>query len=93
MYQTSTIERLSALRDGTSLGGALAGELEQAFEFLMSLRLKHQYEQIQAEKEPDNFIDPHSLGSLDRTLLKEAFKLIMRVQDTAMRSYSPWSVM
>lgn len=78
MYQTSTIERLSALRDGTSLGGALAGELEQAFEFLMSLRLKHQYEQIQAEKEPDNFIDPNGLGSLDRTLLQEAFKLIMR---------------
>lgn len=93
VYHTSTLERLSALRDSSSLGGALSGELEQAFEFLMSLRLKHQYEQIQAGKEPDNFIDPNSLGSLDKTLLKEAFKLIIRVQDTAMRSYSPWSVM
>ncbi len=93
VYHTSTIERLSALRDSSALGGALSGELEQAFEFLMSLRLKHQYEQIQAGKEPDNFIDPHSLGTLDKTLLKEAFKLIITVQDTAIRSYSPWSVM
>ena len=93
VYQTSTIERLSALRESSSLGGTLSGELEQAFEFLMSLRLKHQYEQIQAGKEPDNFIDPCSLGSLDRTLLKESFKLIGTVQDTAIRSYSPWSVM
>ena len=93
VYHTSTIERLTALRESSSLGGSLPGELEQAFEFLMSLRLKHQYEQIQAGKEPDNFIDPHGMGTLDKTLLKEAFKLITSVQDTTMRSYSPWSVM
>ena len=58
-----------------------------------SLRLRHQYQQIQEGREPDNFIDPQELGTLERTMLKGSFKLIMKVQEAAMKKYNPWMVM
>ena len=93
VYHTSTIERLAEVKDRGSSTGPFSDELEQAFEFLMSLRLRHQYQQIQEGREPDNFIDPQALGTLERTMLKGSFKLIMKVQEAAMKKYNPWMVM
>jgi len=87
VYHTSTIERLAELKGRSCSAGAHTEELEQAFEFLMSLRLRHQYRQIQEGAEPDNFIDPHGLGAMERTMLKESFKLIAAVQSTVMKKY------
>ena len=47
----------------------------------MSLRLRHQFQQIQEGTDPDNFIDPHDLGDMERTMLKAAFKLILSAQE------------
>ncbi len=59
----------------------------------MSLRLRHQYRQIQEGLEPDNLIAPSGLTKLDRTMLKETFKLISAVQDAVMKKYRSWMVM
>jgi len=72
---------------GTASGSA--DDLGQAFEFLMSLRLRHQFQQLQEGVDPDNFIDPLSLGVMDKTFLKEAFKLILSVQEKTIRKYCP----
>jgi CBS domain-containing protein len=93
VYHTSTLERLTEVKDRCCAAGSFSDELEQAFEFLMSLRLRHQYQQVQEGVEPDNFIDPRGLGTLDRTMLKESFKLIMTVQEAAMKKYGSWMVM
>jgi CBS domain-containing protein len=87
VYNTSTLERLSELRDRAGAVGESSGDLGHAFEFLLSLRLRHQYEQMQDGVEPDNLIDPGTLGTLDRTLLKEAFKLILSAQEAAVKRY------
>jgi CBS domain-containing protein len=87
VYLTSTVERLSELKDCPCTVGPFTGELELAFEFLMSLRLRHQYQQIQNGLEPDNYIDPQNLAELERSMLKSTFKLIEEVQEKAMKKY------
>jgi CBS domain-containing protein len=87
VYNTSTLERLMELRDRGGTVSKFSRELEQAFEFLLSLRLRHQFEQIQQGTEPDNHIDPFSLGTMERTQLKESFKLILTVQEAARQKY------
>jgi len=88
VYHSSTLERLSELKDLNSTVSPYTGELEQAFEFLLSLRLRHQYRLMQEGREPDNFIDPNGLGTLDKAMLKEAFKLILSVQEATIKKYA-----
>jgi CBS domain-containing protein len=93
VYATSTVARFMDLKDRRGTVSGFCDELEQAFEFLMSLRLRHQYRQIEDGTEPDNFIHPDELGVLDKKLLKEAFKLILSVQETARKNYGSLLVM
>jgi CBS domain-containing protein len=54
--------------------------LEEAFRFLWEIRLRHHVELMRAGKEPDDFVDPHELGSVARNGLKEAFRIVARAQ-------------
>jgi CBS domain-containing protein len=87
--ETSTIERLSELREKHTIVREYADELEHAFEFIMLLRMQHQFEQIGSGKEPNNFIDPNSLSNLERKMMKESFNLITRLQDIIKERYKP----
>jgi CBS domain-containing protein len=87
VYATSTLARLAELKGRTSTASPFAGELEDVFEFLMTLRLRHQYRQIEKVAEPDNFIDPRDLGSLDVRMLKEALKIVRSVQEAVRMQY------
>ena len=89
VFNTSTLERLMEVRQMKGTASGSADDLGQAFEFLMSLRLRHQFQQLQEGVDPDNFIDPLSLGVMDKTFLKEAFKLILSVQEKTIRKYCP----
>lgn len=94
VYQTSTQERFIELKGRTgSVVGECCRDLEQGFEFLMSLRLRHQFQQMQEGIEPDNFINPQELGVIEKRMLKETFKLILSVQDATMRKYGGYMVL
>ena len=93
VYNTSTLERLMELRGRSGTVSRFSQELEQAFEFLLSLRLRHQFEQIQLGIEPDNHLDPSCLGTMERTQLKESFKLILSVQEATVKKYGSLMVM
>jgi len=94
VYPTSTLARLLELKDRReTVVGTCARDLEQAFEFLMSLRLRHQFQQIEKGTGPDNLIDPDELGMLDKRLLKESFKLILSVQEALTKKYGPMMAM
>ena len=58
----------------------------------MSLRLRHQFQQIQEGIEPDNFINPDKLRNMEKVLLKEAFKLILSVQEKKRKKYHAWMI-
>ncbi len=87
--EVGTLDRIAALK---RLPGAMAehgDDLEQAFEFLSLLRIHHQYDQIEAGLEPDNFINPDKLSNLEKKTFKEVCQLISRIQDSLVKQYFP----
>ncbi len=88
--ETSTLGRIHALKDRHATVKEYAEGLEQAFEFIMLLRIHHQFEQIKEGTKPDNFINPNSLSNLEKKTLKEAFHLISKVQGTILERYKPF---
>ena len=71
-----TLGRLAASVHGGTLSRASGSELDEAFRFLMDLRLRHQAAQVRAGAAVDDFIDPHELGTIERSGLREAFRSI-----------------
>ena len=91
--ETSTIERIEALKTVHSVVRELGDEMAQIFDFLMLLRIHHQYELLKSGKEPDNFINPDDLTNLEKRTLKEACRIISQAQDSLAKQYSPGTVM
>ncbi len=85
--ETSTLERIDSLRNKHTVVRDYADEIIYAFEFLMLLRMRHQYEQVLQGNVPDNFIDPESLSNLEKKLLKDTFQLISKLQDILIERY------
>ena len=85
--ETGTLERLRTLRGSHTIVSRYGEELEQAFEFLMMLRIHHQHARVAAGREPDNFVDPNALGALERKTAREAFGLVARVQRLVIERY------
>jgi CBS domain-containing protein len=77
---TRTIDRLRDAAAAGALDGDLAVGLEEAFRLLWRVRLRHQADQLAAAEEPDDSVDPRSLGPLARRSLKEAFRMIGAAQ-------------
>jgi CBS domain-containing protein len=77
---TRTIDRLRASTGAGALEGDLAVGLEEAFRLLWRVRLRHQSDQQRAGLDPDDSVDPKTLGPLTRRSLKEAFRLIVAAQ-------------
>jgi len=85
--ETSTLERIEALRGMHTIVQEYADEFVQAFEFIMLLRILHQYKQLSAGTIPDNFINPNGLSNLEKRSFKDASRLIVKVQDTLIERY------
>lgn len=81
LAETSTTERLAALKTVHPIAMTAGDDLAHAFEFVSLLRIRHQHEQIAMDIEPDNFIDPRRLGSIELNSLKEICRLIARLID------------
>ncbi len=85
--ETSTLERIETLRSRHTIVEEYADDFEHAFEFIMLLRIHHQYQQISGGQEPDNFINPNRLSNLEKRSIKEAFQLISKIQDMIIERY------
>jgi CBS domain-containing protein len=88
--ETSTHGRIQALKDKHSIIKEYSSELEHAFDFLMLLRVQHQYGQIKEGIQPDNFINPDRLSSLEKKTIREAFHFISKLQDLIIEIYKPF---
>jgi CBS domain-containing protein len=85
--ETATVARIAALRERRALAASDAEELLQAFDFLLLLRLHHQFRQLSEGLPLDNFIDPRQLTHLEKRTLKEAFHVIARLQGHILERY------
>lgn len=84
---TNTFERLELIGESGLVDTGLLGDITEAYGFMMVLRIKN-YIQARAQgREPDNFLNPDGLGSLNRKLLKESFQVVGRAQDMLRRHY------
>ena len=76
----STPARLRAAAAVGTLDAGAAATLEEAFHFVLQLRLAHQVEQLRAGEDPDDLVRPADLSRVTRVSLREAFRTIAAVQ-------------
>lgn len=77
--ETNTLARLQVLAKEGCLSEELLAKAVNAYEMQMQVRLVHQLNQMDADQQPDNHIDPADLSELDRRLLRDAFEVIERL--------------
>ena len=74
--ETTTEKRIKILEQRKVLTSNMASELLEAFDVLCTLRLKSQLSKFHENKKMNNEIDTHSLGKIERDLLKDSFKIV-----------------
>jgi CBS domain-containing protein len=57
-------------------------DLREAYDFIVYLQISRHLDALAKGEAPNNFIDPGSLNSLQRKMLKESFAVIRRLQRT-----------
>ncbi len=80
IFETNTLDRISALVEKDVLSQAEADDLRDAFNVIMLVRIRHHVSVINRGGEPDNYVNPEELSIIQRTMLKEAFKAIDKLQ-------------
>lgn len=80
LEETNTIERLAAARAAGCFTDGEVGDVRQAYETIFHLRLQHQLERLAAGEAPDNLVDPYALPAAEQRRLREAFRVIRRLQ-------------
>jgi CBS domain-containing protein len=80
VFDTNTLDRISALVEKESLTPAEADDLRDAFNVIMLIRVRHHVNVLRQGGVPDNYVNPDELSIIQRTMLKEAFKTIDRLQ-------------
>ncbi len=90
--ETSTLERIEALKGKHATIDSLGDELAQAFDFITLLRIHNQVGQLERGEAPDNFITPGRLSNLEKRMLKESFHVISQVQEGIIDQYGPGMV-
>lgn len=83
----NTTERLRAAVEAGALSKDMGESLEDALEFIATLRIRHQAAQIRRGQKADNYLPPAELSSLEREHLKDAFKVIQSIQETIDNRY------
>ena len=76
----NTHERLMALNELGILGTQSHDDLERALNYLMTIRLENQTEEVDQGLKPDNYIKPDRLTSINQKILKEIFAQIKNFQ-------------
>jgi CBS domain-containing protein len=78
----NTTERLEAAAETPIVSREMSENLVDALEFIASMRINHQAEQIRKGMQPDNYLAPSELSDLERRHLKDAFRVIQDMQET-----------
>lgn len=83
----NTVERLEAAATSKALSRNGSANLIDAYELISTLRIRHQATQIRRGEKADNFLAPEQLSPLERSHLKDAFRLIDTMQESLGQRY------
>ncbi len=86
--EVNTVERLQAVAATQTVSSEGARNLEDAYDFIATLRVRHQEQQLRAGELADNFVAPGELSTLERSQLKDAFEVIATMQQTLEQRYA-----
>ena len=80
----------AAAEGAVSEKGAL--DLLDAFEYLRTITLRHQAQQVREKIVPDYNIDPNQLSKMDREHLRDSFQIIKNMQNALATKYPVRSI-
>lgn len=80
LHETGSMERLLRLRREGVFSEAMAANVQDAFDFFQSLRLRAQASSVRARQVPDNHVRPDLLTTLERERLKDCFRVVIDFQ-------------
>ncbi|MCU0929902.1 MAG: DUF294 nucleotidyltransferase-like domain-containing protein [Burkholderiaceae bacterium] len=83
----NTHDRLLVAGESREISDDSARDLRDAFEFLGTLRIRHQSRQIAAGVEPDNYLRLEELSNFERDQLKDAFGVVQTLQNVLAQRY------
>lgn len=76
----NTFDRLSELNRLGVIDDNDYADLKEAYEFIVYLQITRHLDALAKAEEPNNFLDPASLNSLQRKMLKESFAVVRKLQ-------------
>lgn len=85
--QVNTQARLRAVAASGRLSTESVADLGDALELIASVRLRHQAAQVRAERQPDSYLSPGELSSLEKRHLRDAFQVVKQAQTVLAQSY------
>jgi len=88
VYASATIERLEQLVRLGDFTRDSAEHIRTAFEALCFLRLRLEIECIEQGRPPTHRLDPGTLSKNEQDLLREAFRVASKLQDSARRHFN-----
>lgn len=80
---TGTEERFRYAVSKGTLSQDSCDSIIEAFRFITQVRFRHQLNATKLGVEPNNHIDPKLISSFERKHLKEAFKIVAKLQEVA----------
>lgn len=80
ILNTNTTKRIQALTQEGFFDKESAKELIMAFNFLISLKLKSNLDKLDKNLNIDNYINPNSLNTMEKELLKDSFKIVNKLK-------------
>jgi CBS domain-containing protein len=80
IFKTNTAKRIKALTEKGIFDEESAQELIMAFNFLSNLKLKFNLDKLDKKEEIDNYINPDNLNTMEKDLLKDSFKIVIKLK-------------
>jgi len=76
----NSFNRLDAIAESRILGHSNGDDLRDAMEYIAIVRARHQALDLEAQREPDNNVEPENMTVFERRNLKDAFQVISNAQ-------------
>ncbi|OZG70180.1 cyclic nucleotide-binding protein [Hahella sp. CCB-MM4] len=76
----NTFDRLQDIIDADILPHGHGQDIRDALEFIAMVRIRHQALDLEANRTPDNNVEPENLSDFERKTLKDAFQILSNAQ-------------
>jgi CBS domain-containing protein len=85
----NSFERLDDIIAANILPPGRGPDLRDALEFISMVRIRHQALDLEADRVPDNNIEPEQISPFERRNLKDAFQIVANAQKFIVIKYPP----